>query len=182
MHDMAIPSDPSKPLPGDVLKTFSLGLEFKNKLFELQSEAENSMLSPSEKDLKCVQIMESSADERNFLGLGRDSPKYLDGKHSDCSKEREIIHALSLDSPHASKSEDYGSVPRKEIDAGAKISLDASQKIEILDTKVNPSLFCISFILNIRVFHYALMFILPRYVTFQGVSYTKYIFFHIPYL
>lgn len=168
MHEVAILSDPSKPLPGDVLKTFSLGLEFKNKLFELQSEAENSMyLTPSEKDLKCVQIMESSADGRNFLGLGRDSPKYLDGKHSDCSKEREIIHSLSLDSPHASKSAEDGSVPRKEIDAGAKISLDTSQMIETLDTKVNPSLLCISFILNIRVFHYALMFILPCHLTFQ---------------
>lgn len=142
---MAVPSDPSKPLPGDVLNTFSLGSEFRNRLCKLQSEAENSIyLNPSEKDLKNVQIMTSSADEGNFLEHERDGPKLLDIKHPDCSKERGTIPSLSLDLPHASKYED-GAVPSKEIEAGAKVPLHTPQMIKTLDTKV-----CISFILLVR--------------------------------
>lgn len=145
-HEVAVPSDPSKPLPGDVLHAFALGSEFRNRLCKLQSEAENCIyLTPSEKDLKNVQIMTASADEGSFLEHERDSPKLFDIKHPDCSKEREIILSLSLDSPHASKYEEDGAVPSKEIEAGVKVPLHTSQMIKTLDTKV-----CISFILLVR--------------------------------
>lgn len=126
-------SDPSKPRPGDVLKAFSLGLEFENKLIELQTEPERSLyLTPSEKDLKHMQTVTSSVDKRNLLGLGRDSPRCKDSKHSDCSKEREVIQSLSPDST----CEEDSTVPTKEMDRCAKLSLDASQSIETLVKKV----------------------------------------------
>uniref|UniRef100_A0A2N9FMJ7 DNA polymerase zeta catalytic subunit N-terminal domain-containing protein n=1 Tax=Fagus sylvatica TaxID=28930 RepID=A0A2N9FMJ7_FAGSY len=51
MRDVAMPSDPSKPLPDDVLRTLSLGLEFENKLIELCGETENTLaLNPLEKN------------------------------------------------------------------------------------------------------------------------------------
>ena len=55
MHDVAMPSDPSKPLPNDVLITLSLGLEFESKLIELCGAIENTLvLNPLEKNVKLL--------------------------------------------------------------------------------------------------------------------------------
>uniref|UniRef100_A0A2N9I2P3 Uncharacterized protein n=1 Tax=Fagus sylvatica TaxID=28930 RepID=A0A2N9I2P3_FAGSY len=62
MCDGAMPSYPSKPLPDDVLRTLSLGLEFENKLIELCGETENTLaLNPLEKN----------AADKEALGLLR---------------------------------------------------------------------------------------------------------------
>ncbi|XP_059648523.1 DNA polymerase zeta catalytic subunit isoform X2 [Cornus florida] len=71
IHEAAIHYDPGKPHPQDVLKTFSHGLEFVNKLTELCSEAENSSsCNPFEKDASPVPSIRSSTDGGNMFGLG----------------------------------------------------------------------------------------------------------------
>ena len=65
MRDVAMPSDPSKPLPEDVLRSLSLGLEFENKLIELCGETENTLaLNPFEKNVKLLQSPQGSICEK----------------------------------------------------------------------------------------------------------------------
>ena len=81
MRDVAMPSDPSKPLPNDVLRTLSLGLEFESKLIELCGATENTLaLNPLEKNVKLLQLMTSATDEGNLVGLGHTNTDNIDGE------------------------------------------------------------------------------------------------------
>jgi hypothetical protein len=65
MRDVAMPSDPSKPLQEDVLRSLSLGLEFENKLIELCGETENTLtVNPFEKNVKLLQSPQGSICEK----------------------------------------------------------------------------------------------------------------------
>jgi DNA polymerase zeta len=53
IHEATMTSDPGKPLPEDVMKLLSSGLDFQNKLIQLCSEAETTLFcTPLEKELR----------------------------------------------------------------------------------------------------------------------------------
>ncbi|KAK7258870.1 hypothetical protein RIF29_24458 [Crotalaria pallida] len=61
IHEGAMPPDPGKPLPEDVMKLISAGLDFEQKLLQLCSEAEtSSSLTPSQKELRETDIIGSA--------------------------------------------------------------------------------------------------------------------------
>ncbi|PON37843.1 DNA polymerase zeta catalytic subunit [Trema orientale] len=135
LHEVAIPSDPSKPPAEDVLKTLSLGPEFKNILNELHSVADSSLsLTPLDnKDVRSVQLMTTSTNERNLAGLGQVSDSAgVDVEPSKCHKEIGLIQSLS-------SQEADGAVPSMKRDANVKLSstdeLPPSQIIETSDKK-----------------------------------------------
>lgn len=71
MHDAALLSDPGKPLPKDVLRTLSHGLEFENKLMELCNESRNGLsCSPFEKDERDAELTRPSPNEEKKVELG----------------------------------------------------------------------------------------------------------------
>ncbi|KAI8527302.1 hypothetical protein RHMOL_Rhmol12G0065400 [Rhododendron molle] len=71
MHDAVFLSDPVKPLPEDVLRTLSHGLEFENKLMELCNESKNDLsCTPFEKDGRDVELIRPSPNEENKVELG----------------------------------------------------------------------------------------------------------------
>jgi DNA polymerase zeta len=78
MHEVAMPPDPGKPLPQDVLKTLSLGLEFENKLIEL-----------------CGDAITSSTVKGNSVGLVHVNPDNIELEALKFSKETEIVGSLS---------------------------------------------------------------------------------------
>ncbi|PSS24580.1 DNA polymerase zeta catalytic subunit like [Actinidia chinensis var. chinensis] len=79
-HEVALLSDPGKPLPGDVLRTLSLGLELENKLMELCNEAENdSYCTPLEKVARYAEPMRPT-DEQNMVESGLCDPRKDDGQ------------------------------------------------------------------------------------------------------
>ena len=137
MHELAIPSDPSKPPPEDVLKTLSFGLpEFMNRLIELHCVAESSLcLTPLDKEARSVQLITTSTNERNLVGLGHVSTG-VDLEPKKCLKERRLSLSLS------SQEEDGANI---EGDANVKLSsndeLPPSQMIETSDKKVIHHLF-----------------------------------------
>lgn len=89
MHEVAMPPDPGKPLPEDVLRSLSHGLEFENKLGELCNQAGDSLaFTPLEKDERFMQSITSSADERNLVGDVLVSPNENDGEPSKCFKDQ----------------------------------------------------------------------------------------------
>ncbi|TKY61502.1 DNA polymerase zeta catalytic subunit [Spatholobus suberectus] len=62
IHEATMPSDPAKPLPEDVMKLFSIGLDFEKKIIELCSEAETSLFcTPSGKELRETDIIGSAS-------------------------------------------------------------------------------------------------------------------------
>ncbi|KAF7139423.1 hypothetical protein RHSIM_Rhsim07G0183800 [Rhododendron simsii] len=71
MHDAALLSNPGKPLPEDVLKTLSHGLEFENKLMELCNESKNVLsCTPFENDARDAELMRPSPNEEKKDELG----------------------------------------------------------------------------------------------------------------
>ncbi|KAI8547998.1 hypothetical protein RHMOL_Rhmol07G0238100 [Rhododendron molle] len=71
MHDAALLSDPEKPLPKDVLKTLSYGLEFENKLMELCNESKNDLsCTPFENDARDAELIRPSPNEDKKVELG----------------------------------------------------------------------------------------------------------------
>lgn len=53
VHEATVPSDPGKPLPEDVMRLLSAGLDSEKKLNELCSEAETTLFcTPYEKELR----------------------------------------------------------------------------------------------------------------------------------
>ncbi|GFY91941.1 recovery protein 3 [Actinidia rufa] len=79
-HGVALLFDPGKPLPGDVLRTLSLGLELENKLMELCNEAENdSYCTPLEKVARYAEPMRPT-DEQNMIESGLCDPRKDDGE------------------------------------------------------------------------------------------------------
>ncbi|KAJ1380912.1 Ribonuclease H-like superfamily [Sesbania bispinosa] len=62
IREATMPSDPGKPLPEDVMKLLSVGLDFEKKLIELCSEAETSLLcTPSEREFRETDIIGSAS-------------------------------------------------------------------------------------------------------------------------
>lgn len=50
-----MPPDPGKPIPEDVMKLLSVGLDFEQKFLQLCSEAEASLsFTPSQKEFRFV--------------------------------------------------------------------------------------------------------------------------------
>ncbi|KAL6964778.1 DNA-directed DNA polymerase [Sarracenia purpurea var. burkii] len=99
-HDVASLSDPGKPLPGDVLRILSHGLEFGSKLVELCNEAENdSSCILLEKDVRNAEPMKPSTDEENVVELGICTPKKYGGEASKCWKVGN--EAMIMSSPSA---------------------------------------------------------------------------------
>ncbi|KAF7124883.1 hypothetical protein RHSIM_Rhsim12G0060600 [Rhododendron simsii] len=71
IHDAVFLSDPVKPLPEDVLRTLSHGLEFENKLMELSNESKNDLsFTPFEKDERDVELIRPSPNEEKKVELG----------------------------------------------------------------------------------------------------------------
>ncbi|KAK0600215.1 hypothetical protein LWI29_012749 [Acer saccharum] len=75
MREAAVPPDPGKPLPLDVLKILSLGIKFENLLAELCHEGEET-ISSFENDVKDLKSM-------------------IDPEHLSFLKEKNIIASLS---------------------------------------------------------------------------------------
>jgi DNA polymerase zeta len=101
MREVVMLPDPGKPLPQDVLKTLSLGLEFENKLIEL-----------------CGDAMTSSTVEENLVGLGHVNPDNIELEALKCSKETEIVGSLLP----------QGSICEKEDGTRSTEGRDASSK------------------------------------------------------
>ncbi|GMY18883.1 DNA polymerase zeta catalytic subunit-like [Fagus crenata] len=118
MRDVAMPSDPSKPLPNDVLRTLSLGLEFQSKLIELCGATENTLaLNPLEKN-------------GNLVGLGHTNPDNRDGESLKYSKEKDIMRSLS---PQGSIREEE--IPTEGRDTSIKpLSIDEMRTSAIIET------------------------------------------------
>ncbi|XP_047315790.1 DNA polymerase zeta catalytic subunit isoform X1 [Impatiens glandulifera] len=71
IQEEALPPDPGKPHPEDVLRVFSHGLEFEQKVLELCSKKEKSPSALSlEVDVKYQQSVSPSTNKVNELGLG----------------------------------------------------------------------------------------------------------------
>ncbi|KAG5521159.1 hypothetical protein RHGRI_033645 [Rhododendron griersonianum] len=71
MHDAVFLSDPGKPLPEDVLRTLSHGLEFENKLMELCNDSKNDLsFTPFEKDERDVELIRPSRNKEKKVELG----------------------------------------------------------------------------------------------------------------
>ncbi|KAK9291641.1 hypothetical protein L1049_019590 [Liquidambar formosana] len=139
MHEAAIPPDPGKPLPADVLKTLSHGLEFENKLVALCSEAENSLsFSPLDKVVRFPRAIAFSTDEENLAEVRQVGPDHNDGELLKCLKERNRIGSLSL---QVSLSEEaHGPIDGQGKDACPKLMpvdmMQTSEMIETLDPKI----------------------------------------------
>ncbi|PNY14969.1 DNA polymerase zeta catalytic subunit-like protein, partial [Trifolium pratense] len=62
IHEATMASDPGKPLPEDVMKLLSSGLDFENKVIQLCSEAETTLFcTPLEKELRETDIIGSAS-------------------------------------------------------------------------------------------------------------------------
>ncbi|CAI8615458.1 unnamed protein product [Vicia faba] len=85
VHEATMPSDPGKPLPEDVMKLLSSGLDSEKKLLQLRSEAETTLFcTPLEKELRETDIIGSASPppslckNAKLLKEGTDtSPKLL---------------------------------------------------------------------------------------------------------
>lgn len=82
MCEEVMPHNPEKPLPQEILKTFSLGLKSKNIVAELSQEGKE-ILSSLEND---VSVSETDV---NILKL------ITDAEHLSCSAGKKIITSLS---------------------------------------------------------------------------------------
>ncbi|XWS42404.1 hypothetical protein CRYUN_Cryun16bG0011700 [Craigia yunnanensis] len=92
MPEIALPSDPDRPLSEEVLKALSLGLGFENKLMELCSKVEETL---SGNELGFEHSVMVSADEENLVG-----PTHINSKHTvlqalRCLKEQNLLGSLS---------------------------------------------------------------------------------------
>ncbi|GMH07749.1 hypothetical protein Nepgr_009589 [Nepenthes gracilis] len=74
MHGVGMLPDPGKPLPEDVLKTLSNGLEYENKLQELCSKEEEKFSTTLEKEARSMLPARSSTEEGDFIGLMKQNP------------------------------------------------------------------------------------------------------------
>ena len=123
MCDGAIPSDHNRPLPDDVLRTLSLGLEFEN----LCGETENTLaLNPCEKNVKLLQSMTSATNEGHLVGLGHTNTDNIEGEPLKYSKEKEIMGSVLP----------QGSIREEEIPIEGRDTSIQSAIIETLNPKV----------------------------------------------
>ncbi|KAI8027476.1 DNA polymerase zeta catalytic subunit [Camellia lanceoleosa] len=104
IHEVALLSDPGKPLPKDVLRTLSHGLEFENKLMELCHEADNdSSCIPFEKDVIYAEPVKPSTIKGNIVEFGLCDPKEDGGEALKCSN---VGDETTIMLPHGMPSED----------------------------------------------------------------------------
>lgn len=115
-----MPPDPGKPLPEDVLKTFSLGLDFEDRL----------------KDLYGATITSSTVGGIS-VGVGYRNRNCSDGEALKCSNETGIAGSLT---PQGSLcAEEYGPTPSKGRDTSPKaLSTDEMQQSAIIETVDDP--------------------------------------------
>ncbi|KAL5783696.1 hypothetical protein ACOSP7_008725 [Xanthoceras sorbifolium] len=95
MHDKAMPLDPGKPLPQDVLNTLSLGLKFENVLAELCHKGEET-ISSFKNDVKVLKSI-------------------IDPEHLSCVEGKNIIASLSPQG--LERREEIGTTPSQGKDA-----------------------------------------------------------------
>lgn len=117
-----MPPDHGKPLPKEVLETFSLGVDYEKKLTELYERPKSpSVLTPLEKDERLVQSLTSSAIEANIVGLGCSD---LDDEPLKHVKE---IGRTNLDSFCHSSYEDHDKMLIEGEDVVPRLSMDEVQ-------------------------------------------------------
>lgn len=76
----AMASDPGKPLPQDVLRTLSLGLEFENVFMEMCGERQETV-SSFENDVEVLKSVACATDEENLIKLGPANYDYKDPQY-----------------------------------------------------------------------------------------------------
>lgn len=112
-----MPPDPGKPLPKEVLETFSIGMDYEKKMTELYERPKcPSVLTPLEKDERLVQSLTSSANEANIIGLG-------------CSDGEPLKHVMeigrtNLDSFDPNSFEDHDKMLIEGDDMVPRLSMD----------------------------------------------------------
>lgn len=90
----AMAPDPGKPLPQDVLRTLSLGLEFENVLIEMCGEGQETV-SSFENDVEVLKSVACATDEENLNKLGPANYDYKDPEYLTCLKKGNILSALA---------------------------------------------------------------------------------------
>ncbi|KAL5701114.1 DNA-directed DNA polymerase [Ranunculus cassubicifolius] len=91
MHDEVIYSEPSKPLPGNVLKTLSHGPECENALMDLCREVEKSpsQVTPTQEAERFLQSIRSLADVGTICEIDEDMKLNFSSEGSfQCSEEK----------------------------------------------------------------------------------------------
>ncbi|XP_077217687.1 recovery protein 3 isoform X2 [Tasmannia lanceolata] len=139
MHEMVKSPDPSKPLPENVLKTFSDGLEFEAALLALCMEAQKSLsskVSPPEEDKKFVQSVRSITDVGNLLA--HREPVNFNSSGGECfkfHKENRIVSVLSQGSLCEEEEDAISSEQRHKYHGPTDVILSA-EMTETIDRKV----------------------------------------------
>lgn len=139
MHEDALPPDPGKPHPEDVLKTLCPA-ELDYTLLELCGEAEIS-LTPYDRDSENVQASASPPDEGMSIQLGCGDSNNFHALPSKHQKGKDVIRYMST----------QDSLPQEEVSAletekevlyAKSLSDDGSEPTEVIgtaDQKVNST-------------------------------------------
>ncbi|KAL2536841.1 DNA polymerase zeta catalytic subunit [Forsythia ovata] len=111
MHEAVIPPDPGKPLPQDVLRTLSDGVELGDLLRKVSNDAANSSsLTP--------EPIQYSTDCQNLVGLGHVNFEDSSNEYSKYLKASDNIGTLLL--LNSSSPNFDGATPGENRDAGTK--------------------------------------------------------------
>lgn len=94
INEAVMAPDPGKPLPQDVLRTLSLGLEFENVLMEMCGEGQETVSSFGN-DVEVLKSVACATDEENLIKLGPANYDYKDPEYLTCLKEGKILSALA---------------------------------------------------------------------------------------
>lgn len=130
MQAIDLLSDPSKPLPQDVLKILSSNPDYFMKVNGLHNEVESPVcLTPSDKDTKPVNLALSSERERKLITL--EYVLHNAGSESKCLKEK--VLPVSLPSQEEEK---VISSTESVANVSCNDELGLSQTIERFDEKV----------------------------------------------
>ena len=114
MREAAMPPDPGKPLPQDVLKILSFGIKFENVLAGLCHEGEET-ISSFENDVKDLKSM-------------------TDPEHLSFLKEKNIIASLSLHGEEIDTTSSQGKDVCPDLSCGGQIQ--SSEMVGTLNAKV----------------------------------------------
>lgn len=94
INEAVMAPDPGKPLPQDVLRTFSLGLEFENVLMEMCGKGQETVSSFGN-DVEVLKSVACATDAENLIKLGPANYDYKDPEYLTCLKEGKILSALA---------------------------------------------------------------------------------------
>ncbi|XP_017436160.1 DNA polymerase zeta catalytic subunit isoform X6 [Vigna angularis] len=125
IHEATMPSGPGKPLPEDVMKLFSVGLDFEKKFIELCSEVGTLFCTPSGKELRETDI------------IGSASPPATLCKNAKLQTEGTDANLEMLTMDEIQSTEMIGSVDIKAVDKEAKNLLKwlaTSQAVEDINS------------------------------------------------